>query len=54
MNQIVLALAAVIAMLTAGAASTTAQTHARVVQPADVIPPFGLLPMDAIPPFGHS
>ncbi len=51
MNQIVLALAAVLALLMAGGAAKN-QTHHGIVRPADVIPPFGLRPMDAIPPFG--
>ena len=52
MNQIVLALAAVRALLMAGGANAKNHSHHGIVRPADVIPPFGLRPMDAIPPFG--
>jgi hypothetical protein len=49
MHQIIVALAAVIALLSAGAAGTT--THAGV-RPAHANPPSGLRPMDIFPPTG--
>ena len=52
MNQILVALAAVLAMLTAGHASTPTGAHSTVARPADAIPPFGLHPMDTFPPTG--
>jgi hypothetical protein len=51
MNQMLLAFAAVLAVLTAGAPSTTAQQHAGV-RPTHAISPIGLHPMDTFPPTG--
>jgi hypothetical protein len=50
MNQMMLALAAVLALLTVGAAGSTVQSHA--VRPAHANPPIGLRPMDTFPPTG--
>jgi hypothetical protein len=51
MNQMMLALAAVLALLAVGAAGSTTQSHASV-RLAQANPPIGLRPMDIFPPTG--
>jgi hypothetical protein len=51
MHQIVLAIAAALALLSAGAAGTTTQANAGV-GPAHANQPVGLRPMDSFPPTG--
>lgn len=51
MNQIVLAIAAILALLAAGGSAGTTKSHAGV-RPAHAASPIGLRPMDSFPPTG--